>query len=131
MTDRPDAFTEHPSPLSFDQTVERLTQAIEKAGMTVFARIDHAANARSVGMQMPAATVVIYGNAKAGTPIMLANPLAALDLPLRVLVRAAGDGTIKIVFHPIADLLAPAGVPTDVAERLKPAQALLAASVTL
>jgi uncharacterized protein (DUF302 family) len=130
MTDQPSAFTEHSSPLDFEQTVERLTQAIEKAGMTIFARIDHAANARTVGMQMPAATVVIYGNAKGGTPIMLANPLAALDLPLRVLVREAADGTTKIVFHPIADLLAPAGVPTDVAGRLTPAQALLAASVT-
>src|ERR1700760_4231583 len=113
MTDQSYAFTEHTSPLSFEQTVERLTQAIEKAGMTVFARIDHAANARAVGMQMPAATVLIYGNAKGGTPIMLANPLAALDLPLRVLVREAADGTTKIVFHPIADLLAPAGVPSN------------------
>jgi len=118
-------IVEQASPAPFDATLERLTQAIEKAGLTIFARIDHAANARSVGMTMPPATVLIYGAAKGGTPIMLATPLAALDLPLRVLVRAREDGGASIAFHPVAAMLSRAGLSPDLAARLEPAQRLL------
>ncbi|HVW54929.1 MAG TPA: DUF302 domain-containing protein [Rhizobiaceae bacterium] len=120
-------IVEHASSLPFDETVERLAQIITGAGMTIFARIDHAANARDAGMTMPPATVLIYGNAKGGTPVMLAAPLAALDLPLRVLVRERKDGTAAIVFHPIATLLRQAGAPEDAASRLEPAQHMLLA----
>lgn len=95
---------EHASPFPFDATVERLRHVITDHGMTIFAAIDHAAGARDVGMTMPAATVLIYGNPKGGTPIMLETPLAALDLPLRVLVREREDGTAAIAFHPVARL---------------------------
>jgi uncharacterized protein (DUF302 family) len=122
-------IVEHASPLTFEGTIERLVQAIATAGMTIFARIDHAANARDVGMTMPPATVLIYGNPKGGTPIMLASPPAALDLPLRVLVREREDGTVMIAFHPIAAMLRRAGVPQDVAVRLEPAQRLLLAQL--
>lgn len=120
---------EQGSPLDFDTTLERLVQAIERHGMTIFARIDHAANAREVGLAMPAATVLIYGNGKGGTPIMLAAPAAALDLPLRVLVRAGADGKAVIAFHPMAATLRRLGVPDDLATRLDPAQQLLLAAV--
>jgi uncharacterized protein (DUF302 family) len=118
-------IVEQASPLPFDATLERLTQAIETAGLTIFARIDHAANARGVGTTMPPATVLIYGAAKGGTPIMLATPLAALDLPLRVLVRAREDGDVSIAFHPVAAMLHRVGVSPDLAARLEPAQRLL------
>jgi uncharacterized protein (DUF302 family) len=81
-------IVEHASPHSFPETVKRLTAAMTQAGLTVFASIDHADNARRVGMAMPPATVLIYGNAKGGTPVMLGTPQAALDLPLRVLIAA-------------------------------------------
>ncbi len=99
------AIVEHPSPVGFDATLARLTAAIERAGLTIFARIDHAAGARDAGLTMPPTTVLIYGNAKGGTPIMLAAPLAALDLPLRVLVREAGGRTL-LAYHPVAALSA-------------------------
>ena len=120
---------EHASPLSFDATVRRLVQAIADAGMTLFATIDHAAGARNVGMSMPPATVLIYGNPKGGTPIMLAAPLAALDLPLRVLVRQQEGGGVVVAFHPVAAMLRRAGVPEDLAVRLEPAQRLLLAAL--
>jgi uncharacterized protein (DUF302 family) len=123
-------IVEHVSPLLFDATVEALVQAITNGGMTIFARIDHAANARDVGATMPSATVLIYGNAKSGTPIMLATPLAALDLPLRVLVREREDGRAVIAFHPVAAMLRRAGVPEDAAARLEPAQQMLLAAIT-
>ena len=116
---------EHRSSLSVDDALQRITEAIVRHGMTIFATIDHAANAREAGLTMPRATVLIYGAAKGGTPIMLACPSAALDLPLRVLVREDEAGKAIVAFHPIAETLIQAGVPKDAASRLEPAQQLL------
>jgi len=116
--------SEYPSQLAFDATMQRLTQAIAGAGMQVFAVIDHAANAREAGQTMPPSTVLIYGKGAGGTPIMLASPLSALDLPLRVLVHETA-GQTTIAFHPAAPMLIAAGVPETLAGRLDPAQALL------
>jgi uncharacterized protein (DUF302 family) len=128
-TQTPD-IVEHTSPLPFDATVERLVQVIAGHGMTIFARIDHAANARQVDMTMPPTTVLIYGNAKGGTPIMLAAPSAALDLPLRVLVREREDGKAVIAYHPVAATLRQAGVAEDLVTRLDPAQQILLSGAT-
>jgi glyoxylase I family protein len=96
-----DAPTAHPvdrgviersSPLRVDETVRRLADAVTAAGATVFATIDHAAGARSVGLEMPETQVVIVGNPAAGTPPMLAAPDLALELPTRLLVRQASPG---------------------------------------
>ena len=123
MTDsRNPHIVERASPLPFDDTIERLVHTIEDGGMTIFARIDHAANARSVGLSMPPATVLIYGAAKGGTPVMLAHPLAALDLPLRVLVREGEDGITLVAFHPITELLGGVGTPLAMSNLLAPAQ---------
>jgi len=116
---------ERPSVLSFDQTVKRLSEAIGQAGMSIFAVIDHAKNARQAGLDMPPATVLIYGKAAGGTPVMKEFPRSALDLPLRVLIREDKDGKVFVLFHPIKQVLEAHGVPADVAERLEPAQALL------
>ncbi|HWG68225.1 MAG TPA: DUF302 domain-containing protein [Steroidobacteraceae bacterium] len=123
-------IVEHESPFSFGVTLARLVDAITKSGMTVFASIDHAANARSIGATMPPTTVLLYGNAKGGTPIMLTTPQAALDLPLRVLVRESLDGKASIAFHPITTLLGRIGVSADAAARLEPAQRLLSSAIS-
>jgi len=68
------------------QTVEKFTAAVEGAGAKVFAVVDHAKGAQSIGSQIPPATVVIFGNPKLGTPLIAANPQIGLDLPLKVLV---------------------------------------------
>ena len=110
MSSTPDSRpVEHISGVAFAPTLDRLVRAIETAGMTVFARIDHAAGAREVGMAMPPTVVLIYGNPRGGTPIMLAAPQAALDLPLRVLVREDADGRTRVSFHPVAPMLQQAG----------------------
>jgi uncharacterized protein (DUF302 family) len=121
MTD----LAEHLSPVGFAATIDRLIDAIGRAGMTVFARIDHAAGARAAGMAMPPTQVLIYGSPRGGTPIMLAAPLAALDLPLRVLVREDAQGRTLIAFHPAAAMLLRAGVADDLAHRLDAAQQVL------
>jgi uncharacterized protein (DUF302 family) len=116
---------EYASPVGFDQTLERLVDAIKRAGMTVFATIDHAAGARDAGITMPPTTVLIYGSPKGGTPIMLAAPLVALDLPLRVLLREAADGLALMSFHPVAPMLRRTGVPETLSARLNAAQLVL------
>jgi uncharacterized protein (DUF302 family) len=127
-TEVPD-LVEQASSLTFDATVERIAQTILNRGMTIFAKIDHAGNARQAGISMPPATVLIYGSPKGGTPVMLATPPAALDLPLRVLVRERDDGKTVIAFHPIVAMLRRAGVREDLAARLEPAQQVLLVAV--
>jgi uncharacterized protein (DUF302 family) len=122
-------IVEHVSPLGFASTLDRIATAIASAGMTLFARIDHAAGARAAGQEMPPTEVLIYGNPKGGTPIMLAAPQAALDLPLRVLVREDPSGRTVVAFHPAADMLGQAGVPSELAHRLDPAQHLLVEAI--
>lgn len=113
------------SPVAFEPTLTRLIDAIHAAGLSLFLRFDHAANAREAGMTMPPTTVLFYGHAKGGTPIMLETPLVALDLPLRVLVREREDGRTVIAFHPAAAMLRRRGVPEGLAARLDPAQQIL------
>jgi uncharacterized protein (DUF302 family) len=120
---------EHVSSMDFEATLDCLIKTIGKAGMIVFAQIDHAAGARQAGMVMLPTVVVIYGHPKGGTPIMLAAPQAALDLPLRVLVREDADGRALISFHPVAALLRQAGVPEALATGLEPAQRLLVEAI--
>ena len=122
-------IVEHESPVAFAATLERLTLAMSRAGMTLFGTIDHAALARGVGLTMPPTTVLLYGNPKGGTPIMQANPQAALDLPLRALVRERPDGRVLVGFHPITAMLGRAGVARELAARLEPAQRLLVAAL--
>ena len=92
----------HVSAAPFDATVERLIADIAQAGLTLFGRIDHQAGSRDAELDMPPATVLTFGHAKGGTPVMVATPLAALDLPPHVLIRLRDDGTTAIAFHPIS-----------------------------
>jgi uncharacterized protein (DUF302 family) len=113
------------STYGFEPTVESLIKAIEKAGLTIFARIDHAEAARTVGLEMPPTIVLLYGNPRGGTPVMLAVPNAALDMPLRVLVRQDPAGPVHVVYHRITETLCEAGAPAEMAARLEPGQQLI------
>ncbi len=98
--------------------MERLIKAIETATIAVFAKIDHAAEARQFGMAMPPTIVLIQGHPKGGTPIMRAPPQTALYMPLRVQVREAPDGRVMVSFHPVAPILRRAGFDATFAARL-------------
>ena len=124
MTTHEETITEITTPLDFETALSRVTDAIAASGLTIFARVDHAANAQGVGLSMPPTVVIIYGNAKGGTPIMCVAPRAALDLPLRVLVREVPSGC-AVAFHPMAPLLRKAGVPDELAHKLDLAQNIL------
>ena len=101
------------SPHSVAQTIDRLSAAVEGAGATIFARIDHAAGATSAGMELRPTELLIFGNPKLGTPAMIDGQTAGLDLPLRVLAYADGDGTVHVTYHDPADLAAGHGLPAD------------------
>ncbi len=90
------------SPHDVTATADRLVAAIKKAGATVFARVDHQANAKAAGLEMAAATVVIFGNPQMGTPIMNANPRSAIDLPVKVLIWSESGKTMIGAVSPAA-----------------------------
>ena len=117
------------SSYSFTDTVARVNSALTAKGMTVFATIDHQAGAHKVGLSMPPTTVLIYGNPKAGTPLMQEAPDFALDLPLRVLIREDATGHTWLVYDTAAALEGRHGLPTGMAARLAPAEKVLAAAI--
>jgi uncharacterized protein (DUF302 family) len=87
------------SPHDVKGTMDKLEQIVKKKGLTVFARIDHAGGAKKVGMTLPPAEVLIFGNPKMGTLIMQSDIRAGLDLPLRVLIYQDADGETWITYH--------------------------------
>ncbi len=113
----------------FGETISRLRSAIEGGGLTIFATIDHRAAARSVGLDMPPATVLIYGNPKGGTPLMVVAPDFALELPLRVLIREGDQGRTFVTFNRSTSLEGKHGLPNGMAARLAPAEKLIAGAV--
>jgi len=80
------------------KTLDRLGIALERKGIKVFARIDHAKVAQSVGMALPPTAVIIFGSPKIGTPLMTSNPAIGLDLPLKAVAWQAADGTVKLAY---------------------------------
>lgn len=86
------------SKYTFSDTLNKLTQTIENKGMTVFSIIDHQQAAQNVGLTMQPATVIIFGNPKAGTPLMVKDPIFALQLPLKVLVSEV-NGDVLVSFN--------------------------------
>ena len=105
------------SPRSVTNTVSRLTGMLSAKGLKVFAVIDQSAEASRVGMQLPETTLVLFGNPAAGTPVMVAAPMAALDLPLKVLVWA-DNGQTKVSYHGPASLAARYDLSADLAAKL-------------
>ena len=117
------------SAYSFADTLARLQSTLEGKGFRIFAAIDHRAAARSVGLDMPPTTVLIYGNPRGGTPLMLAAPDFALELPLRVLVREGQQGQVYVTYDPAATLEGKHGLPAGMAEKLAPAENIISSAI--
>ena len=105
------------SPRSVPETVARLTDMLAARGMTVFAVIDQAAAARAVGLGLRETTLVIFGNPAGGTPVMVAVPLAAVDLPLKVLIWDDA-GQAKVSYYAPATVAARHHLGPDLAVKL-------------
>ena len=99
-----DGITTAISPHTVDETLRRIRAFLEAHAITIFAIVDHSGEAAKVGLALRPTKVVIFGNPKAGTPLMLASPSAALDLPLKILVWEKTDGTVALAYNDSAYL---------------------------
>jgi uncharacterized protein (DUF302 family) len=124
----PDGIVRKRSAHGVTETVERLQAVLTGKSVKVFAIIDHSGEAARVGLTMPDTKVVIFGDPRAGTPIMLSSPQAALDLPLRVLVAADGAETFVQYTDPLW-FASRYGVDPELAANLAAIHALTDAAV--
>jgi uncharacterized protein (DUF302 family) len=113
---------------SVDETVERLKSLLDARGVKLFALIDHSGEAEKAGLHMPATKLLIFGNPAAGTPVMLAAPGIAIDLPLKILVWDDGKGAAWLSWNSAEYLRERHGVPEQLAQALRAAE-MLAATV--
>jgi uncharacterized protein (DUF302 family) len=126
--DRDEGAVTKVSPWSVADTVSRLSAVVAARGMKVFAVIDHSGEARNAGLELRDTKLVIFGSPRAGTPVMVATPLAALDLPLKVLVWADGHQT-KVSYTAPAALAARYGLNGELAAGLTGIDALTSAVI--
>ena len=125
MVQQNEGLTRVQSNGSVDATVHRLQQLLEAKGVKVFALIDHSGEAAKVGMEMRPTKLVIFGSPKAGTPLMLASPSAAIDLPLKALVAEDEAGKAWITWNDADYLRARHGLNAEQIKNIEPVSALL------
>ncbi len=104
-------IVDKPSHHSVDETVQRLKDILQSRGLTLIALVDHSGEAEKVGMQMPPTKLLIFGSPKAGTPLMLAAPSVAIDLPLKILVWQDPAGKVSVSYNSPAYLQERHGFP--------------------
>ena len=102
-------FVTKQSRYPYSETIERLSKAVTDGGNTIFATIDQAAAAKSVGLSLRPSALIIFGNPKGGTPLMDAFPLVALELPLKLLVWEVGDN-VYVAYVTMSEIAARYGV---------------------
>jgi uncharacterized protein (DUF302 family)/uncharacterized membrane protein YidH (DUF202 family) len=119
---------DRPSNHSVNQTIERLKRILEAKGATLFALVDHSGEAEKVGMKMPPTKLLIFGSPKAGTPIMLAAPSIALDLPLKILIREDDQARVWVSYNSPEYLQERHGVPQQLVQNLAVVEALASAA---
>jgi len=115
-----------PRNYSVDQTVERLKGILKAKGVTLFALIDHSGEAEKAGMKMPPTKLLIFGSPKAGTPLMLAVPSIAIDLPLKILIWEDIHGKVGVSYNSAAYLQTRYGLPPDLMQTIAVVETLAA-----
>jgi uncharacterized protein (DUF302 family) len=103
---------------SVDQTVDKLKNILQAKGVALFALIDHSGEAAKVGMKMPPTKLLVFGNPKAGTPLMIATPSAAIDLPLKILVWEDAQGKTWVSYNSPEYLQQRHGFPADLLQNI-------------
>jgi len=126
---RENGLIELRSRYSVDETVQRLDAALTSKGLQIFAVIDHSGEAAKVGLKMPATKVILFGSPKAGTPLMLAAPTLAIDLPLKALVAEDSSGKVTVTYNDPEYLQKRHGVPAELIKNLAGAGLLIAKAV--
>ncbi|MGB2604328.1 MAG: DUF302 domain-containing protein [Candidatus Sulfotelmatobacter sp.] len=111
-------IVDKPSNHTVEQTVDRLKNILQAKGVTLFAVIDHSGEAEKVGMKMPPTKLLIFGSPKAGTPLMLAAPSIAIDLPLKILVWEDAQGKVWVSYNSAAYLQQRHGLPSELLQNI-------------
>jgi uncharacterized protein (DUF302 family) len=125
---REEGIVKIPSHHSVDETVDKLKTILKSKGVTLFALVDHSGEAEKVGIKMSPTKLLIFGNPKSGTPLMLAAPSAALDLPLKILVAEDSQGKVWISYNSPEYLKQRHGLPENLLPNIAVVQALAAAA---
>lgn len=110
------------------QTVERLRELLAAKNIKLFALVDHSGEAEGVGLSMRPCKLLIFGNPKAGTPLMIAAPTVAIDLPLKILIWEDAEGTIWVSYNSSAYLQSRHGVPNELIPNIAAVESLAAAA---
>jgi uncharacterized protein (DUF302 family) len=113
-----------PSNHSVDETVEKLKGILTAKGVALFALVDHSGEAEKVGIKMPATKLLIFGSPKAGTPVMLAAPSIAIDLPIKILVSEDTSGKVWVSYNSPQYLKERHNVPDDLLKNIAVVEAL-------
>jgi uncharacterized protein (DUF302 family) len=124
-----EGLVEIASRYSVEETLQRLELAVSTRGLQVFARVDHSGEAEKVGMKMRPTKLLLFGSPKAGTPLMIAAPTLAIDLPLKALVREDEAGKVWLIYNSPEYLKARHGVPSELIQNLTGAGALMEKAV--
>lgn len=122
-------LTQVPSPYSLDETVKRLESILAARGLQVFDLVDHSGEAEKVGMKMRPTKLLIFGSPKGGTPVMLAAPTIAIDLPLKALISEDEGGKVSITYNTPEYLQQRHGVPDELLKNISGVGALVAKAV--
>jgi uncharacterized protein (DUF302 family) len=114
---------------SVDEVVRKVEQILKAGGVKLFALIDHSGEAQKVGMSMRPTKLLIFGNPKAGTPLMLVAPSIALDLPLKILVWEDADGKVLVSYSDPAYLQARHALPPELVPNIAGIETLVKAAI--
>jgi uncharacterized protein (DUF302 family) len=125
----PEGIVTKASQCTVEETLTRLEAAIHERGLTLFARIDHSDEAQHVGLMMQPAHVLIFGSPRGGTPLMVAAPLLALDLPLKVLVWQDGEGKVWASYYAPSYLAARYSIPDDLIKNIAGIEAVIESAI--
>jgi len=117
------------SAYAYQETRQRIISMAERKGVTLFAEFDHAGAAREHHLTMPPTTVLVLGNPLVGTPLMLARPALALDLPFRVLIAQDERGKTRVSYHPAESLKRSVGADEEQIAALRPLERLVEAAI--
>lgn len=119
-------IVDRPSNHSVDETVQRLKDLLHSKELTLFALVDHSGEAEKVGLHMPPTKLLIFGSPKGGTPLMLAAPSAAIDLPLKILVWQDKEGKVSVSYNSPGYLQERHGFPRELIQNIAAVEVLAA-----
>lgn len=128
MANQPEGFISLPTQSSVDETIARLQAMLQDKGIEIFALIDHSGEAKRAGIDMRPTKLLVFGNPRAGTPMMIAAPSIAIDLPLKLLVWEDASGQVWISYNAPAYLRKRHSLPPDLARALDAAEKMAEAA---